>query len=364
MEIVFILNGISQPRCLKRIKEFIDNGYQIKVYGFDRHDGVKNNPGFPIEIIGEMQNRVYSHRFKTMWRGLRHVFKSTDKNNSVYYLFGLDNVLFSKLLCPRMKYIFEESDLRHVELKSKFLRDFLEILDRRAIKKSLMTVFTSDGFIEYHFNGIKPDNTFTIPNRLDEKILNCELLPAKPIDMNHLSIGFVGGIRYKSIMFFAEYFSRTYPQHEFHFFGSFKTKEAEEKSSELKKLPNCFFHGAFESTVELPSIYSQIDMVLSTYDIDNINVRYAEPNKLYESIYFETPIIVSKGTFLADKVKDMNVGYAINAMDANEIDTFFQNLKKEDLEDKVDSIRKYDKMIAISKNPDFFEKLRTKLQGK
>ena len=212
MEIVFILNGISQPRCLKRIKEFIDNGYQIKVYGFDRHDGVKNNPGFPIEIIGEMQNRVYSHRFKTMWRGLRHVFKSTDKDNSVYYLFGLDNVLFSQLLCPRMKYIFEESDLRHVELKSQFLRDFLEILDRRAIKKSLMTVFTSDGFVKYHFNGIKPDNAFTIPNRLDEKILNCELLPAKPIDMNHLSIGFVGGIRYKSIMFFAEYFSKTYPQ--------------------------------------------------------------------------------------------------------------------------------------------------------
>ena len=104
-------------------------------------------------------------------------------------------------------------------------------------------------------------------------------------------------------------------------------------------------------------------MVLSTYDIDNINVRYAEPNKLYESIYFETPIIVSKGTFLADKVKDMNVGYAINGMDANEIDSFVQNLKKEDLEEKIDSIRKYDKMIAISKNPDFFEKLRKKLQG-
>ena len=153
MEIVFILHGISQPRCLKRIKEFIDNGYTVKVYGFDRHDGVKNNPGFPIITIGEMQNRVYSHRFKTMWRGLKRVFNSTDKKNSVYYLFGLDNVLFSKLLCPRIKYIFEESDLRHVELKSSFLRNTLELLDRSIIKKSLMTVFTSDGFVKYHFDG-------------------------------------------------------------------------------------------------------------------------------------------------------------------------------------------------------------------
>ena len=35
------------------------------------------------------------------------------------------------------------------------------------------------------------------------------------------------------------------------------------------------------------------DMVVATYDVTIENVRYAEPNKIYEAIFFETPIILS-----------------------------------------------------------------------
>jgi len=33
-DIVFITQLLSQPRCIKRIESFIDEGYNCKVYGF------------------------------------------------------------------------------------------------------------------------------------------------------------------------------------------------------------------------------------------------------------------------------------------------------------------------------------------
>ena len=35
-KIVFILTSISQPRCIKRVKSFINSGFEVKIYGFDR----------------------------------------------------------------------------------------------------------------------------------------------------------------------------------------------------------------------------------------------------------------------------------------------------------------------------------------
>ena len=33
--IIFIVQQISQPRCIKRIKNFIDAGYKVRVFGFN-----------------------------------------------------------------------------------------------------------------------------------------------------------------------------------------------------------------------------------------------------------------------------------------------------------------------------------------
>ena len=35
-KIVFILNNVTITRCLKRVGEFIDNGYDVDVYGFEK----------------------------------------------------------------------------------------------------------------------------------------------------------------------------------------------------------------------------------------------------------------------------------------------------------------------------------------
>ena len=107
----------------------------------------------------------------------------------------------------------------------------------------------------------------------------------------------------------------------------------------------------------MPEIYSQIDLVLSTYDVKYDNVRYAEPNKLYEAVYFETPIIVSKGTFLADKTLKLGIGYEVDPLNEKEVVEFVNGLTPESLENCRQHARALGKEWALNINTAFFEKL-------
>ena len=99
---------------------------------------------------------------------------------------------------------------------------------------------------------------------------------------------------------------------------------------------------------------------MATYDTTSINAQYAEPNKLYESIYFRTPIVVSSNTFLAKKVNRLGIGYDINGLNKEEIKSFVNNLTTEDLLKKKAASSEIPKESATNTNPDLFKYLIAK----
>ena len=303
MQVVFILTSSVNTNSIKRIDEFVSRGYSVKAYGFKRELDVPNKSKcVDIEICGSYKNDLsYYKRCAIIYKGIRRVLKETDNQSSVYYLIGLDVAMFFRLQ-SRKPYIFEEADLVHANFTNKLIKNTYERIDKAVIRRSLISAFRSEGFLKYHFGENIPGNVHVISNRLNVGIKDFEVLPKHPVDLNHLKIGYVGFIRYESIANFAKVFCSHFPQHEFHFYGTYTSEGEKVMFDGLDSFENCYFHGSFKSPDDLNRIYSQIDLVLSTYDVSSENVRYAEPNKIYEAIYFETPIIVSSGTFLADKV--------------------------------------------------------------
>ena len=344
MKIVFVLGSLQSQRCVKRIRPFIDAGVETVVYAFNRSEEVFNSEiDFPVEIIGSFTNDVpYLKRLPLLWSSFR---KIASVAADLYYLFGLDMVLMFNLLCPGKPYVYEESDLVHTYLSSPLVRRVMESLDKRAIRKSRLTLFTSEGFVRYHFGETTPANVRVVPNRLSSSVSDYPLLPKSAHGC--LRIGFVGMIRFKTVFAFAETFCRRYPQYEFHFYGAFASERDRLMFSPLKELSNCFFHGSYKSPRDLAAVYSEIDWVLSAYDTAYENVRYAEPNKLYESIYFETPIIVSKGTFLAERVEQWGVGLAVDALDEESVVSLVDGLSEELTREKVDHMRTFPKSSVI-----------------
>lgn len=361
---VFILTSSVNTNSIKRIDEFVSRGYDVKAYGFMRDLDVPNkSKSVDIEILGSYKNDLsYYKRCAIIYKGIKRVLKETSDQPSLYYLIGLDVAMFFRLQ-SRRPYLYEEADLVHANFNNKPLKGTYEWIDRSVIHHSLISLFRSEGFLKYHFGEKIPENVHVIANRLNVGIKEFEIIPKHPIDLTHLKIGYVGFIRYESIANFAKVFCTHFPHNDFHFYGTY-TSEGEKKMFDgMDAFENCHFHGSFKSPDELGRIYSEFDLVLSTYDVSSENVRYAEPNKIYEAIYFETPIIVSSGTFLADKVNRLGIGFDIDAMDENAIVSFVNNLSEERLSSIINNIKRIDKNSVININDGFFEKFENVLHG-
>lgn len=358
-KIVFIINSIGQLRCLKRIQEFRDHGYETVAYGFERKG--KKLPykiDFELNVLGIIDsNTPYLRRIYYLSKRLKQIFKRHKNENVIYYFFGLD-IVFCSLPWLGRNYIYEESDLVHTYCSSNTVVMALEGVCKWVIQRSILSVFTSEGFLEYHFGSHRPSNIHIITNRVNTRVATLPPVRKKDLDADRLSIGFVGFMRGKAVLNFCRVFLEANPHNTFHFFG---TAGDTLLFDSLKAYPNCHFHGVYMNPDDLPAIYSQIDLVLATYDITHTNPRFLDPNKLYEAIYFETPVIVSKDTFLAKKVKKMNIGFEVNAFDEQDIQALLRQLTPEAISEKVQSIQCLDKKSALNDNEDFFIRLKTLL---
>ena len=355
MQIIFIVPSISDSHYRNRIVEFIDKGYSVNVYGFERKNSNKKpNLPYKISILGSISDKNYAQRIKLYIKKFRELGKRHNPQKDVFYLCGLDIAMFFHFFNPGFEYIYEECDLTHTYTR---LKGVLEYIDLKIIKSSILTILTSEGFVKYHFNGNKPHNVCLVENKLNPTVLDYKVPPRKQFDKNTISIGFVGAPRFDSIYNFIDVYCRTFPQHIFHIFGGPVPTQFET----LKKYKNCIFHGFFHNPDDLPEIYSKIDLVLSTYDTKYENVRFSEPNKIYECMYFETPIIVSSHTFLAEKTNRLGIGYDIDAMDDNAIVSLINRVSEKELRRMTDNAYKINKKDLINNNMTLFEKLDSNL---
>lgn len=333
LSIIFITSTTSNSHCKNRIEQFIQQGYKVHVYSFRRDkETTPENLPYKIQVLGEIVSSNYLKRLTIYFRGIKKVVSLYKKEkNILYYAFGLDLAMFLRLFVQKQQYLYEEADLVQTYHSNKIVTKLLNCIDRKIISDSLHTILTSEGYLQYHFpNGAYPKNVAIVPNKLNPAILNYSAKKSK-IDMAHLRFAFVGGARFDSIDHFVEVFLENFPQHEFHFYGPVEPR----MNRFGEKYSNVFYHGRFKNPDDLANIYANIDILLCAYDYRYANVRYAEPNKLYEAIYFEKPILVSKSTFLSEKVSKLNIGYIIDPFDDDAIKQFVNGLSQASIEDKI-----------------------------
>lgn len=355
-EFVFFLNYLDD-RYDKRIKEFISYGYEVNVYAFMQGDDtIDKYKGYKInKILYFEKNPSYFKRFFYYTPHILEIIKKYQKDKSVFYFFSL-NIAISSLFFRRLNYIYEESDMLFDRVRYKLLRKVIITINKKIIRKSSQTVFTSEGFSKFYFGEINPENVSFIPNKVS---VECFDLPTKQkeiIDFNKLRFGFVGAVRYNCLFNFAKVLIKNFPNFEFHFYGK-NNFFYEEQVDNLKKIGNIYFHGAFKAPIDFPEIYSNINFVVATYDVNGVNPRYAEPNKLYESIFFRTPIIVSSNSFLSEKVEKLNIGFSLDPWDEKDIIDKISIINREKYKSYLEALERIPKNEAVNSNEDFFKKI-------
>ena len=132
-KIVFITRSNNDAHIRNRILEFLDHGYDVDVYGFNRknHKNLQNLP-YKLNVLGTIEDKSYISRIALYIRSFYKLGKKYAVDNTLFYLDGLATALFFHYVNKRHRYIYEECDLVHTYTKAKSV---LEMIDKSIIRK-------------------------------------------------------------------------------------------------------------------------------------------------------------------------------------------------------------------------------------
>lgn len=359
-KIVFITNILRQPRCIRRINDFIERGYNVKVYGYDRVGDNRNLPSFEFNCLGKNSSMdSYLKRFHNMRKSIVGTLER-EGVECIYYIFSLDIAIATLSVKRDILFCYEISDLMELQVKNKLLSNILVYLNRKIIKRSILNIYTSEGFVNYldRKNELL-DKTIVLPNKLNRNCLDYRLIKKEAINLNNIKFGFTGAIRTETIYKFIEMIGEL-GKHEVHLYGIFTDENNGRYSIKelVDKFHNVYYHGPFKNPDDFPYIYSNIDIVLSYYNASR-NDMYLEPNKLYESIFYECPIIVSDNTFVGNKVKKQNIGYTISDSSRSSLINFVNSINESNYLEKLSAIKMIPKEESVDNPKVLFERINS-----
>ena len=325
-KISIVIPTPKQPRFHKRIAEY-SNRNHISLFYFNRMNynslnTVPNvNKSFNLGFV--KSGGSYFKRIPQLF----NLFKLLRAYESdIVYAFGLDLLLVSVLSKRKSTNIwFELGDVR--EVKNKYLDILFTYFYTIVVFKNVDLIsVTSVGFKDYlqkkyHVHPKKiivKENLLLKNDFIENDVLDKQLI--KPF-----VVGILGYLRYRTIIsFLEEYLKRNNNNFIIHIYGQGELLE------DIKKLilnTNIKYFGEFKYPEGLIDIYKDIHFSYVLYDNQDLNVRLALPNKLYESIFFKTPILVSKNTFLCHKVKnEINIGKCFDPDNQNELIDYLNNV--------------------------------------
>lgn len=309
--LVVVSNSSSQPRIHKRVNA-INKVISCRVFGFRRriYEGNHFSDSVDYNSLGYIENGNYLKRLYKLFLAWLTLLKESKKGDGLY-AFGFDCFVIGKLAGIRYS-IIEYGDLRSANNPNSIVAR----LERFTLRSADKIVITSPYFYDLYFkrHGFDKNKFLILENKLPSNMVRNMYLKQDRDDKGKIRIGLIGLFRYRrQIEYIVEFVKSNSKRFTLECYGNGPCLD-------LIQEANCEsirYHGEFRSPDDLDSIYSQVDVNYICYEPMDENVRIALPNKYYESVFYNTPIICSVGTALQLEVEKNNVGVAINFVEDN-----------------------------------------------
>lgn len=217
-------------------------------------------------------------------------------------------------LLKKYKIIYDVSDMPDSENSKMVL--IYKLLEKYVIKKSDIIILSSNYYMKFYEK--YRSKTYILENKVDPQI--CETLII-PIRDKKLTIAFIGMIRYYDMLINLVKSSKNLPV-EIHFYGKGIDSDRLIDYCKENNYKNVYIHGAYDYK-EIPNLYCSADLIYTVYPAENENVQYSIPNKFYESLAFEKPLIASKSTALGELVEKNNLGFTVDGHSVEDLKNIF-----------------------------------------
>lgn len=344
---ILLTNSFKRdPRVYKEAKALVEKGHNVEVVCWDREENATQK---------EIVSGIYVKRFyipsqygsgikqikgliKYYWSSINYL---RNKEIDIIYAQDFDTLLLGwimKLLKNKVKLIYEVKDLY---FRGLFLSDGIlsgkakkigELVESFLLKYVDHLIIASKYFKDFYIKRFNPNKITTIWN-VPEESMFCSY--RNDSQKENYIIAFLGNVRYINEMKLLINSTKNIEDIEiFIAGGGSKINELEEYL-----IKNNFNHvnlyGKYDYS-ELPYLYSKADCIYSVYDKSIDNVKLAIPNKLFESIYCELPIIVSNDTALGSFVNENDIGYTISGESEKELKKLILKLRDDkNIKDKI-----------------------------
>ena len=331
-KITILISHIPNPRILKRIKA-LEKDFKINLIYWDRgHQGKESfdiNPMHKIDRIsidaprGQPVKRI-APLVKYTFRALKLLINTKPDivhaaNFDMLFIANVYRVISRR----NIKIFYEVADLpkytfyNNVNSIKSLIARLLQIIEKRMTNNISKLILTSPYFWEKYFSKfVDSDKYLFIPNAPYKELFN----NYNKVTNENFTIGFIGSVRYvEQLKMLIDVVDEIKDDIQVLIAGGGPGYEEILKFSEGKEF--VLIYGPYNYEKEIVDLYGKLDCTYSVYDTRIDNVRIALPNRLYESIVCEIPIIGAKNTVLGQFIEDNKIGVTVNSSDKEELKT-------------------------------------------
>lgn len=338
MKIVFLLSHIPNPRMNKRIAVAKRVG-EVQVICVRRasqnvleaeHKDVSHEE---IHVDLPPSSRIVRRYIVTQQYCRQAIAKLRRMSPDIIYTGGQDSldiaVRYKKahLAC---RIFYEVADLResYIEKPKSIVKRLVNIAikakERALLQYVDQLIVTSQKFYDaYYYKYIPSQRTLFIPNTPSFEVFDSYKKKSEGV----FTIGFIGIPRYLGQMRMLVDVAGKIGCKVIFSGGGGISRDLQSFYDYCNGLDYVTFTGAYSYTQDIASLYGAVDCVYSVYDSSNANVRIALPNKLYESVYCQLPLIVARGTYLSEVVEEWGVGVSVAHNNPEELAETLQRLR-------------------------------------
>lgn len=345
-----LISHIPNPRILKRIKSLEDN-FEISLVYWDRGQAEKES--FEInhrhKVMKVSLDAPQGVPFKRIIPLCRYIVKAISilkrEDPEIIHAANMDMLFiatrYRRIFNKDVKIVYEVADLpkysfvKKIDSLKSLIAKTLQRAEKNMSKNISEIILTSPYFWDVYFSKfISKDKYLFMPNAPSKELFD----KYQPKVCGSFTIGFIGSVRYvEQLKMLIDAVQEIEEDIQVLIAGSGPGYGQISEYSKDKHFVEMY--GPYNYEKEIVSLYEKVDCTYSVYNAELENVKIALPNRLYESIICEMPIIGAKGTVLGQFIEEEQIGLTVDYND------------KEGLKKQLSAvIKSKEKVILYQKN--------------
>jgi len=344
LRILTVLPVLGQPRDSKRIDMLVSLGFDVSVAAFNRAYHSGRVPSRPTQIIGTISHGKYLQRIGRLITALPKLRRAM-RGRDIVYASSPDMALLAMIAGVFMgkKFILEVGDVREIQTAEGLKGRLVRIVDRVLTNRCSLLVVTAVGFLDnYYRNWLRSDvPAIVVENKIEASLTSARpeavrgnLPQGRPFIDRPLRIGYFGLLRCQWTWDVLKAFALKHPKDVEIVMAGYPMEPAD-IAEQAKSIPNVIYSGEYKSPNDLPRLYGAVDLVWACYKFigpRDWNLKWARPNRFYESCYFGRPLISRLGSSDSKEVDRLKIGFNIQTHEISEVVTELESITAEMVE--------------------------------